>query len=62
MIVGFREFEGQFSSRLEFCVGAVLVSPDGRSVRVRQTQQLRGAVENYRQPGRGRPRVYRAYA
>lgn len=29
MIVGFREFEGQFSSRLEFCVGAVLVSPDG---------------------------------
>lgn len=29
MIVGFREFEGQFSSRLELCVGAVLVSPDG---------------------------------
>lgn len=29
MIVGFREFEGQFSSRLEFRVGAVLVSPDG---------------------------------
>lgn len=29
MIVGFREFEGQLSSRLEFCVGAVLVSPDG---------------------------------
>lgn len=29
MIVGFREFEGQFSSRLEFCVGAVLVSQDG---------------------------------
>ena len=29
MIVGFREFEGRFSSRLEFCVGAVLVSPDG---------------------------------
>ena len=29
MIVGFREFEGQFSSRLESRVGAVLVSPDG---------------------------------
>lgn len=28
MIVGFREFEGQFS-RLEFRVGVVLVSPDG---------------------------------
>ena len=29
MIVGFREFEGRFSSKLEFCVGAVMVSPDG---------------------------------
>lgn len=29
MIVGFREFEGRFSSRLESRVGAVLVSPDG---------------------------------
>ena len=28
MIVGFREFEGKFS-RLEYHVGAVLVSPDG---------------------------------
>lgn len=28
MIVGFREFEGKFN-RLEFCVGAVMVSPDG---------------------------------
>ena len=29
MIVGFREFEGQFSSRLGSRVGVVLVSPDG---------------------------------
>lgn len=41
MIVGFREFEGNFS-RLEFRVGVVLVSPDG--VRYECARQSRGSL------------------